>query len=124
MNRPRAPERWAATGRNITQGMNSPEGGYPTAMSKQCEIEPLGGHEYLIRVRAHGQTVESRFQATQAVRDDLRVDDDDERRLIEATMDFLASRQSIAGLPGLVDLDDIADSYADYLDELRRRMAA
>ncbi|MDI5967647.1 hypothetical protein POF50_022050 [Streptomyces sp. SL13] len=93
-------------------------------MSEQCEIEPLGGHEYLIRVRAEGQTVESRFQATQAVRDDLRVPDRDERRLIEATMDFLASRQGITKLPGLVDLDDIADSYGDYLDELRRTMAA
>ena len=92
-------------------------------MSKQCDIEPLGGHEYLIRVPTEGRTVESRFQVTQAVREDLRVGDDDERRLIEATMDFLARRQPITELPGLVDLDDIADSYADYLDELRRRMA-
>lgn len=104
--------------------MECPSAGYPVSMSKQCEIEPLGGHEYLIRVRTARQTVESRLQATQAVRDDLRVGDGDEQRLIEATMDFLASRHAVTGLPGLVDLDDIADTYADYLDDLRRRMAA
>jgi hypothetical protein len=112
------------TGAKHHTGNVFPRCGYPTRMSKQCEIEPLGGHEYLIRVRTAGSTVESRFQATRAVREDLRVDDGDERRLIEATMDFLASRHAIAELPGLVDLDDIADSYPDYLDDLRRRMAA
>jgi hypothetical protein len=92
------------------------------AMPEQCDIEPLGGHEYLIRVRTEAQVVESRFQATEGVLNDLHVSDDGERRLIEATMDFLATRQSVAELPQLVDLDDIAASYHDYLDELRRRL--
>ncbi len=91
-------------------------------MAEQCDIEPLGGHEYLIRVRTEAEVVESRFQATESVLRDLRVEDGDERRLIEATMEFLATRQSVAELPGLVDLDDIAASYDDYLDELRRRL--
>lgn len=91
-------------------------------MPEQCEIEPLGGHEYLIRVRTPAQVVESRFQATEGVREDLHVEDADEHRLIEATMDFLATRQGVTELPQLVDLDDIAASYDDYLDELRRRM--
>ncbi len=94
------------------------------AMPEGCDIEPLGGHEYLIRVRTGTRTVESRFQATESVLENLQVKQADERRLIEATMDFLASRHSATGLPQLVDLDDIAASYDDYLDELRRRMPA
>ncbi len=93
-------------------------------MLKQCEIEPLGGHEYLVRVHARGQTVESRFQATEAIREDLRVGEGDERRLIEATTEFLAGHHGLERLPDLVDLDDIADNYPDYLDELRRRLTA
>lgn len=93
-------------------------------MAEQCDIVPLGGHEYLIRVRTETRIVESRFQATERVLEALHVKDDDERRLIEETMDFLAARQGAAGLPGLVDLDDIAASYDDYLDELRRRLPA
>jgi hypothetical protein len=92
------------------------------AMPDKCDIEPLGGHEYLIRVRTEAQVVESRFQATEGVLEDLHVNDKDEGRLIEATLDFLATRQSVASLPQLVDLDDIAASYDDYLDDLRRRM--
>jgi hypothetical protein len=93
-------------------------------MLTQCEIEPLGGHEYLVRVHTRGQTVESRFQATETIRDDLRIGTGDERLLIEATTEFLAGRHGLERLPGLVDLDDIADNYPDYLDELRRRMTA
>lgn len=93
-------------------------------MPEQCDIEPLGGHEYLIRVHTEAQVVESRFQATEGVLEDLDVKDGDEQRLIEATMEFLATRQSVAELPQLVDLDDIAANYHDYLDELRRRLPA
>ncbi|MBY8888297.1 hypothetical protein K7472_26165 [Streptomyces sp. PTM05] len=91
-------------------------------MSDQCDIEPLGGHEYLVRVHHPAEIVESRFQATERVMADLHAGAGDERRVIEATMDFLRDKKSADELPQLVDLDDVAASYDDYVDALRGRL--
>ncbi|PWI40978.1 hypothetical protein [Streptomyces sp. ICBB 8177] len=91
-------------------------------MSDQCDIEPLGGHEYLVRVHHRSEVVESRFQATDRVMADLKAGARDERRVIEATMDFLREKKSADELPQLVDLDDVAASYDDYVDAVRAKL--
>ena len=111
--------------RDVDAGhMPSGRCGYTPGMAPHFEIEPLGEREYLLRARSSTQMVESRLQLTQADLDDLQVASADERRVVEATTEFLAERQPELDLPHFLDLNDIVASYADFPQELRRRLAA
>jgi len=68
--------------------------------------------------------MESRFRASEAVAERLHALPADERRLVEETAEFLVERQSVIDLPPMVDLDDVAACYDDYLEQLGQRMAA
>ncbi|MEU9045696.1 MULTISPECIES: hypothetical protein [unclassified Kitasatospora] len=93
-------------------------------MSEHFEVEPLGDHEYLLRARAGEEVVESRFRASEAVVEQFHTAPVDEQRLVEETAEFLAERQPVVDLPPMVDLDDVAACYDDYLEQLGQRMAA
>jgi hypothetical protein len=91
-------------------------------MSEHFEIEPLDDHDYLVRCREPGGVVGSRFRASPAVLDQLRVPAQDERRVVEETAVFLAERQSVVDLPQMLDLEDVAAAYGDYIEELSTRL--
>ncbi|MDH6125437.1 hypothetical protein [Kitasatospora sp. GP82] len=91
-------------------------------MSAQFQVEPLGDHEYLVRARHGEEAVESVFRASETVLDELRVQPADEQRVVEETAAFLAERQAVIDFPGMVDLEDVVAGYADYLDQLGRRL--
>ncbi|MGW3045554.1 hypothetical protein ACWC9T_37280 [Kitasatospora sp. NPDC001159] len=93
-------------------------------MSEHFEVEPLGDHEYLLRARAGEEVVESRFRASEAVAEQLHATSADEQRLVEETAEFLAERQPVIDLPPMVDLDDVAACYDDYLEQLDQRLAS
>lgn len=92
-------------------------------MPEQFQIEPMGEHDCLVRVRYSGDVIESRFQASPAVVDELDAAEADEQRVIEETALYLAERQPVIDLPPLVDLDDVAAAYGDqYISEMTRRL--
>lgn len=93
-------------------------------MSEQFQVESMGDHDYLVRARHSDGVVESRFRANPAVLDRLRVSEADERRVVRESVAYLAERQSVVDLPQMVDLEDVAAAYDDYIDELSRRLAA
>jgi hypothetical protein len=91
-------------------------------MSEQLQVEPLGDHDYLVRARHSGGVIESRFQASPAILDQLQLPETDEQRVVEETAVFLAERQPIIDFPQMVDLEDVATAYGDYLDEMSHRL--
>jgi hypothetical protein len=94
----------------------------PRHTGAPLEIEPLGDHDYLVRLGSAPSRVESRFRADPGVLENLGAGPDDERRVVAATADFLAERQDTADLPAMIDLFDVASAYEDFTDELRRRL--
>jgi len=92
-------------------------------MSETIEVEPLGEHDYLVRARHGGAVVESRFRSTADVLDRLGVSEADEQRVIEETASYLFEHQPVIDLPPMVDLDDMAAAFDDYIAQLRQRIA-
>jgi hypothetical protein len=90
-------------------------------MSEQFQIESMGDHDYLVRSRQSSGVVESRFRASPAVLDQLDAPHD-ERRVVEETAVYLAERQAVMDLPQMVDLEDVAAAYGDYIEELSTRL--
>ncbi|WP_030273826.1 hypothetical protein [Streptomyces sp. NRRL B-24484] len=94
-------------------------------MSADIQVEPLGDHEYLVRFPSDDDVVLSRFRATEATVEQLRLVRADEERIVEETAAFLTERQPTADLPPMIDLADVAAAYGDdYLEELGRRLGA
>lgn len=91
-------------------------------MAKQFQIESLGDHDYIVRAQHKTGVTESRVQADPSVIDRLDLPMEKEQRVVEETAAFLAERQPVVDLPQLIDLEDVAAAYDDYLDELSRRL--
>jgi hypothetical protein len=91
-------------------------------MTNRLDIEPLGGHDYLLRVREGGEGVEVLIQASPDVVQRLGLGGLTEARVVEATAEFLIERQLAADLPQALDFDDVAAAYDNYLSELRLRL--
>ncbi|WP_042402190.1 hypothetical protein [Streptacidiphilus carbonis] len=84
------------------------------------EIEPQGDHEYLVRL----DDAETRIQVTPDVLRRISAAVTDEPRVVDLTVQWLLERQSAADLPPMLDLDDIAAGYPDFVPDLDRRLAA
>ncbi|MGK4580151.1 hypothetical protein [Kitasatospora sp. HPMI-4] len=91
-------------------------------MSEQFDVEPLGDHDYLVRAHLTEEVIESRFQASPAVLEELRLAEADEPRVVREAALFLAERQPIIDFPQMVDLDDLVAVYDDFISELGRRL--
>jgi hypothetical protein len=91
-------------------------------MSEQIEVESLGDHAYLVRMRHSGGVIESRFRADADVLAGLGVEEADEQRAVEATAALLVEHQPVFDLPPMVDLDDMAAAFDDFPARLRQRM--
>ncbi|MGH3529571.1 MAG: hypothetical protein ACRDQ6_20010 [Pseudonocardiaceae bacterium] len=51
-------------------------------MAEYIEIEPLGDHGYLTRIRESAEEAEVRFQASTAVLDELNITGADEAQIV------------------------------------------
>lgn len=91
--------------------------------AERPHVEPLGGHDYLVRVREGEETVEIRVHASPAVVHRIAVVDTDETRIIEATAAYLIQRQRADDLPVSLDLDDVAAAYDGYIDDVHSQLA-
>jgi hypothetical protein len=91
--------------------------------AEQPQVEPLGEHNYLVRVREGADAVEIRVHASPTVVHRIAVVDTDETRIIEATAAYLIHRQRADDLPVTLDLDDVAAAYDGYIDDVRTELA-
>lgn len=92
-------------------------------MTTQLHIEPLGGHDYLVRVREGEEQVDILIQASPDVAQRPQFGGLAEARIVEATAEFLIERQFAADLPQALDLDDVVAAYDNYLSELELRLS-
>lgn len=88
-------------------------------MDPRFEIEPQGGHEYLVRAFSGEPVVESRFTIDSDVLRELGLDDSDEQRVVEQAARLLAQHQSLLDFPALADVRDIIESYEGLAEQLR-----
>jgi hypothetical protein len=91
-------------------------------MSEQISVELLEDHDYLVRVHHSAGMIESRFRASPDVVDSLGLPASEERRTVEESARYLLDRQPAIDLPPMVDLDDMAAAFDDYVTSLQNRM--
>jgi hypothetical protein len=84
-------------------------------MATTIDVEPQGGHQYVVRLRDGDDVCESWFNVTPEVLGRLRVGTDDEEGVVRRTAEFLAERQDVADYPPVVELEDVIATYDDYL---------
>ena len=89
-------------------------------MAASIEIESLGEHQYVVRLRDGVDVCEAWFNITPAVLDQVRVAGGDEERVVRRTAEFLVSRQSVADFPEIVELEDVIATYDDYVAFMTR----
>ena len=92
-------------------------------MTRQLHVEPLGNHDYLVRVSEGQERVDILIQASPDVVRRPGFGGFAEARIVEATAEFLIERQFAADLPQALDLDDVAAAYDSYLSELEQRLS-
>lgn len=95
-------------------------------MTEQPQVEALGEHRYLVRVRQGEEVVEIRVRASQPVIARLAGDEStrtDETRIIEAAAAYLIARQRADDLPPQLDLDDVVAAYEGFEEDLRGKLA-
>ncbi|TKA03160.1 hypothetical protein [Actinacidiphila oryziradicis] len=88
----------------------------------EFQIEPLEDHGYLAAIRGGAQRAEVEFRATPDVMEALGIHDAAEQCAVRETAAFLCDHQPVIDLPPLIDLEDVAAAYDDYIEELRRRL--
>ncbi|MFE7488655.1 hypothetical protein ACFVVU_18690 [Kitasatospora sp. NPDC057965] len=96
-------------------------------MAVEIQVESLGDHEHLVRVREGAAEAETRIRVTDGVLDQPQITaaGADETRIVHETVAFLVERQPVIDIPPMIDLDDLADAYGTpYLDDLGRRLTA
>ncbi|HET8570325.1 MAG TPA: hypothetical protein VFN14_00350 [Candidatus Limnocylindria bacterium] len=94
-----------------------------TARAEQPQVEAIGEHRYLVRVRQGEDVIEIRIDATPDMIARLANDEIDESRVIEAAAAYLIARQRADDLPPQLDLDDVAAAYEGFEDDLRQQIA-
>jgi len=93
-------------------------------MTERVDIESCGDHSYLVHIREGEETLLIEIRASAGVIGQLGVAESDEPRVVAATTDFLIEHQLAVDLPALIELDDVAAGYDNYLSELGDRLAA
>lgn len=93
-------------------------------MENPFEVTFVNQNEYMIRASPEGQTVESLFRLDPDFLEEIGLENFEKLRVVEETLQFMAEHQPVADFPPLVDLEDIAAAYGDYIPQLRQRLQA
>lgn len=83
------------------------------------QIQAQGDHEYLVRPEG----VDTLVRVTPDVLRRVSAAVTDEATVVEQSVRWLLERQDAQDLPPLIDLDDIAAAYPDFVDDLDHRLA-
>ena len=81
------------------------------------EVEPLGDHEYLIRVHGTDEDAEAWLRVEPEVLDGLGLELE-EITVVHRTVAFLLRHQDATDFPSIVELEDVLASYPDYRSAL------
>ena len=82
--------------------------------NQEFEVEPVGDHEYLVRVHGTDEEAEAWVRVTPEVLDGLGIDVLDETVVVHRTVAFLLLHQDAADFPAIVEIEDVLASYPDY----------
>ena len=85
-------------------------------MTTSIDVEAQGGHQYVVRLRAGEDVNESWFSITPEVLEQMQAGTGDEEEVVRRTAEFLVARHGVADYPAVVELEDVIETYADYLD--------
>jgi hypothetical protein len=88
-------------------------------MTDVLDIEPQGEHQFVVRLSRREEAVESWFNLSPSVLDDLGVREEDEEELVRRTVAYLLQHQDVADFPTIVELEDVIATYDDYPDVVR-----
>lgn len=92
-------------------------------MVQRVDILDMGPHEYGVTISEGRDVTYHRVTVSERLLDDLGLVDLDERALVTESVDFLLDRVPVESIGADFDLQDIADQYGDYSDEIVNRMA-
>ena len=84
---------------------------------QEFEVEPVGDHEYLVRVHGTDEDAETWVRVTPEVLDGLGIDGST-RPCGPPTVAFLLRHQDAADFPAIVEIEDVLASYPDYRSAL------
>lgn len=84
----------------------------------EIQVEPAGGDTYLINARDDAGVVESLFRADGAFLEENGISSSRGEDVARFMAAFLAERQPVADFPTLIDCEDIAAAYPNFVGEL------
>jgi len=89
-------------------------------MAASIQIDSQGEHAFVVRLQDGEDVCESWFHLTPAVLDQVRVEGEDEERVVRRTAEFLLAHQGVPDFPDIVELEDVIATYDDYVDVMTR----
>jgi hypothetical protein len=97
---------------------DSPPEGPSARPVEAIEIEPQGDHQYVVRLGAGPDVVESWVRVTPEILDHLGATEEGEERLVDRTVAFLLRYQDAADFPAVVELEDVLAAYGGYAEAM------
>lgn len=92
-------------------------------MSEKIDIKPMGPHEFSVDVTEGTTTTSHRVTVPEDFLIDLGAPDADEERLVHESFSFLLEKEKSTTILPEFPLDEIQNYFADYMDEMRTRLA-
>lgn len=89
------------------------------SQTASIEIEAQGDGEYVVRLHDTAEDVESWFEVSPGVLEQLGLRAEDEEDAVRRTVEFLIRHQDVADFPRVVDLEDVLAAYPDYPEAVR-----
>lgn len=84
----------------------------------EIQVEPAGGDAYLINAKDDAGVVESLFRADGTFLEENGISSSRGEDVARFMAAFLAERQPIVDFPSLIDCEDIAVAYPNFVGEL------
>lgn len=91
---------------------------YVIGEKQDFEVEPVGDHQYLVRVHGCDEDAEAWVRVAPEVLAGLGIDEVDEPAVVHRTVAFLLRHQDAADFPAIVEIEDVLASYPDYRSAL------
>ncbi len=88
-------------------------------MTEVFEIENQGDHQFVVRLHGRAEDVESWFNLSPTLLDQLGVRHEDEEDLVRWTVAFLLQYQEVGDFPQVVELEDVLSTYQGYAELIR-----
>jgi hypothetical protein len=88
------------------------------------DIGSEGGHRYAVTLRSTRQETVHQVTVPAQLLEDLAVEAQNERDLVQASFVFLLEREPPSSILRRFDLDVIGQYFPEYMDTIRRRLGS